>query len=295
MKHRVYIILGLVVVLAVGGGCGRGQKADKVPAPTEEAVGWAALTAEQLVANPELLHERLRATNPQYQGGALVALQPEAGLVGQINLKTVTNLSALRGIPFAALDLMGTPVADLLPLHGMPLVMLGLEKTQVTDLEPLRGSKLQKLYLNHTAVSDLEPLKGMPIEELMLVNTKVSNLAPLRGMPLKMLWLNNTEVADIAPISACPLISLTLAGTAVADVSPLANHPTLQRLHIGSTKVRDLSSLGGVKLVRLIFTPSDITNGLDVARDMTTLKELGMTLEGLMPPEKFWALHDRQK
>ena len=110
--------------------------------------------------------------------------------IGQINLKTVTNLTGLRGIPFAALDLRGTPVSDVQPLRGMPLIMLGLEGTGVLDLGPLRDAPLKKLYLNNTEITDLKALKGLPIEELMLVDTGVSDLSPLRGMPLKMLWLN---------------------------------------------------------------------------------------------------------
>jgi hypothetical protein len=30
---------------------------------------------------------------------------------------------------------------------------------------------------------------------------------------------------------------------------------------------------------------------MDVVRSMSSLKELGLTLEGRMPPDKFWALN----
>ena len=70
---------------------------------------------------------------------------------------------------------------------------------------------------------------------------------------------------------------------------------TLQRLHIGETPVSDLTPLKGLMLTRLIFTPSKITKGLDVARNMKTLTEIGATLETKMAPAQFWALYDQGK
>ena len=41
-----------------------------------------ALSAEQVLANPGILHQRLRAKNPGYLGQAQFAQDPETGLVG---------------------------------------------------------------------------------------------------------------------------------------------------------------------------------------------------------------------
>jgi hypothetical protein len=252
---------------------------------------FSSLTIDDLKRDPNAIHERLRATNPAYRGGALLALQ-DVGLVGQINDRGVTDISGLAGMPFAALDLRQAAISDLSPLAGMPLVILGLEATRVEDLSPLRGAGLRKLYLNDTPVSNLDPLKGMPLEELMLAGTRVADVSPLAGMPLKMLWLNNTQVTNILSIAACPLVSLTLEGTSVSDLSPLAGHRTLERLHIGGTQVADLSPVSGTKLKRLIFTPARISNGLEIVRAMASMEELGTTFDGRMPPEQFWAIYD---
>ena len=72
------------------------------------------------------------------------------------------------------------------------------------------------------------------------------------------------------------------------DVSPLAKCPTLQRIHIGETKVEDLSPLKDMHLTRLIFTPSIVKKGLPEIRAIATLSELGVTLEGKMWPDEFW-------
>jgi len=292
-RQEHLLLVSALCVLVACGGCGK-EPRSAATADLAEKTAHTLITVQELMQNPNIIHEKLRATNPTYQGNAVVVDDPQNGLVGQINSSTVKDLSGLRGIPFAALDLRGTLVSDIAPLQGMPLTLLGLEKTGVTDITPLQGCKLQKLYLNDTAVADLSPLRGMPIEELMLVNTRVSDLSPLKGMPLKMLWLNGAPVSDIGSISACPLISLTLEGTEIADLSPLAAHPTLQRLHIGNTKVTDLSPLKGLKLTRLIFDPTRITRGLEIARGMTLLKEIGTTLERRMRPEQFWAMYDRR-
>lgn len=253
-----------------------------------------ALSSAQVLANPEILHQRLKLKNPDYQGQAQFALDPLVGLVGDFNSSKISDLSPLAGIPFGALDLRGQRVSDLQPLKGMPLKLLGIEDSLVADLTPLKGMRLEKLYVNNTPVSDLGPLRGMPLNELMLVGTKVKDLKPLHGSPLQMLWLNNTQVFDISPLAGCPIRSLTLERTKVVDLKPLSKMTSLKRLHIGETPVSDISPLKTLQLERLIFTPKNIRKGLDVVRDMKTLTEIGTTLEKRMPPEQFW-LHYNSK
>jgi Leucine-rich repeat (LRR) protein len=280
------------VIFAICAGCGRNQ-AEPGSAPEQEKV-IMKFTAQQIIDNPDIINEKLRADNIGYRGGAQFAINPEFGLVGMINISTVTNISALQGVPFAALDFRGLPVSDISPLRGMPLVMLGLENTRVVDLSPLHGSKLKKLYLNNTQVADLTPLEGLPLEELMLVDIKISSIGPLKGMPLQMLWLNNTRVSDISPLAGnTTLMSLTLEGTQVRDLSPLAGCKSLKRLHIGNTPVTDLSPVQGFELQRLIFNPLKISKGMDIVHGMSSLQELGTTLNGRMSPAQFWNVNSQ--
>lgn len=255
----------------------------------------SALSAEQVLADPGLLHQRLKAKNPDYDGKAQFAKDQAVGLVGDFTGSRISDLSPLTGISFNALDLRGQPISDLKPLKGMPLTLLGIEETKVADLSPLKGMHLTKLYLSNTPVSDLKTLAGMPLTELMLVGTRVRELSPLKGSPLKTLWLNNTQVSNIAPLAGCRLVSLTLEGTRVADLKPLAKMTSLERLHIGGTPVTDLTPLKGLKLKRLVFTPGTITRGLDVARNMQSLAEVGTTLEVLMPAVEFWSRYVGKK
>ena len=141
----------------------------------------AMLSAEQVLANPGILHQRLKAKNPGYNGQARFASAPALGLVGDFTSSKLSDLSPLAGIPFNALDLRGQPISDLKPLQGMPLKLLGIEDTKVADLTQLKGMKLESLYLNNTPINDLGPLAGMPLKELMLVGTKVKDLKAIKG------------------------------------------------------------------------------------------------------------------
>jgi len=290
---RLASCLWLLTSLALLGTRQAAEACDHPPDEQVQAERSRSLTPAQVVGNPDLVHDRLREKNPDYRNQAQFAMDPALGLVGDLSGGGVTDLSPLQGLPFGALDLKGLEVSDLAPLKGMPLILLGLEDTRVADLKPLAGLKLEKLYLNNTDVADLKPLKGMPLSELMLVGTRVKDLRPLRGVPVQMLWLNNTPVTDISPIATCPLVSLTLEGTGVSDLRPLSKMSGLRRLHIGRTKVTDLTPLKGLGLTRLIFTPDNIRAGLDVVRNMGTLTELGTTLDTRMPPDQFWGQFDR--
>ncbi len=275
--------------------CAISRSESKPGSTTSRQAQGNTLSAEQILADPGTLHQRLKAKNPDYNGRAQFGKDPVLSLVGDFNGTRVSDLSPLAGIPFGALDLRGQGITGIEPLRGMPLKLLGIEDTPVADLTPLKGMKLEKLYLNNTRVTDLKPLANMPLNELMLAGSTVKDLEPLKGAPLQALWLNNTPVGDISPLAGCPLISLTLEGTPAADLKPLAKMTSLKRLHIGKTRVSDLTPLKSLKLERLIFTPENIRKGMDVARNMETLTEVGTTLETRMPPAQFWSRNNRKK
>jgi len=238
------------------------------------------------------IHQALRATNPDYNARGQFQMADGQITIADLSGTGIVDPAPLMGLPLEALDLSENPITDLTALSGMPLKRLALEATEVTDLAPLRGMKLKGLYLNRTRITSLSPLQGMPLELLNLYETDVADLTPLRGLPLKYVWLNGTRISDISPIANCPLVSLTLERTPVFDLSPLAANKTLRRLHIGQSAVTDLSPLAAMQLDRLICDPSRITKGLGVVRDMNSIREIGLTLDQRMPPERFWGLYD---
>lgn len=286
----------------VGCGPGAGQEAARHAKPDASA-GRSADTDPSApkpdgqrpkpVRTEEELRAAMREKNPDFQGQVGAATDGQNILAVEVHDPAVHDISALAGLRLMALDLARCRVTDLTPLRGMPLRELYLEGNGVRDLGPLKGMPLTKLYLNDTRVDDLSPLKGAAeLRELNLVGTRVSDLGPLEKTPLRMLWVSGCPVRDITPLSKVPLVSVTLADTEVSDLSPLKGHPTLKRLHIAGTEVTDLSALSSLRLTRLIFTPRRIKTGLEVARQMKTLTEIGTDFDRRMHPSQFWPLYE---
>jgi Leucine-rich repeat (LRR) protein len=267
------------------------EAGDSFPSPAAGVTAFSRNESPATEWTPDMIHQRLKTLNQYYTGGALFDIRDGQPVVMQLSGCGVTDLSPLEGMRIEKLDLRGLPVSDLDPLRGMPLVELYLEDTGVQSIEPLRGMKLERLYLSNTLVTDLSPLAGMPLTNLNLLGTAVTDLKPLSGAPLQYLWLNETPVSDISPLAKCPLVSLTLHRTRVADLRPLAG-TALQRLHIGETPVTDLTPLTGMRLTRLVFTPSNISKGIEIARGMQSINEIGTTFESKMNPAQFWQLYD---
>jgi len=57
--------------------------------------------------------------------------------------------------------------------------------------------------------------------------------------------------------------------------------------------VKDLSPLAGLNLTRLVFSPERIEQGLDVAKSLSNVKEIGTKFDDkgrdLTTPDVFWA------
>ncbi len=232
----------------------------------------------------------------------------------------LSDLSPLEGMPLATLDVTGN-VYDLSPLRGMPLerlyvygmkaddltVIAGMKKLEVldisgapiSDLSPLKGLKLTTLSLAGTRVSDLSPLEGMKLTWMTCSGAKVSDLSPLNGMPLKELNLGGTKVSDasLAQLKDCKdLIQLILFGTQVTDagLTHLSDHKNLTMLQLYGSKVSDLSPLKDMSLEVIVLTPKDIsTQGLDLLRNMKSLKSIGTDPWSLWPAAEFWARYEK--
>ena len=230
--------------------------------------------------------------NPDYRGqgklheenGEIIAAEfPNCGL---------KDLSPLRGLKLSALDLSGNPVRELRHLRGMPLVRLFLEFTLVDKLDELVDAQLVELRLNGSPVESLKGLEGQPLENLYAVGTQINNVSALSNSNLRQLWLTESPVSDLSPLAGLPLVSLTIHRTLVEDLSFVRKLPLIQRLHIGETLIADLTPLRGVNLTRLVFTPSRIERGIEVAKSLSNLKEIGTKFDDqgkdLMPPDAFW-------
>ena len=234
---------------------------------------------------------------PTARNGILSDLSPLRGMKLEklicIRNKTLSDLSPLEGMPLTELAFAGTSVSDLSPVRGMKLTSFDCVGTPVSDLSPLKGMKLTGLNFGGTQVSGLLPLQGMPLRNLYCVNTNISDLSPLEGMPLTALNCSITQVSDLSPLRGMPLASLQCGLTHVSDLSPLRGAP-LTTLFCAGTQVSDLSPLQGTNLETIIFTPKNITNGLVLIRQMSSLKAVGIGdgQKDQLPPDEFWKRYD---
>ncbi len=147
------------------------------------------------------------------------------------------------------------------------------------------------LVCYNTGVSDLSPLKQARLTYVHCGRTQVSNLSPLQGMPLTYLACSHTTISDLAPLKGMPLINLSCNETLVTDLSPLENCQSLHYLNCDLTNVSDLSPLQGMSLTDVRFPPQKITKGLEVIRQMKSLKSIGPYAESVSPAE-FWKKYD---
>jgi Protein kinase domain len=232
----------------------------------------------------------------------------------------VTDLSPLKGMKLRVLNCDSVRACDLSPLEGMPLenlvlsrkaedlkILAGMntldhsyfEGTTISDLSPLKGLKLTRLTMCTNPVSDLSPLKGMKLTFLHCGDTKVSALSPLNGMPLTLLNCGGTKVSDesLAQIKDCKDLSVLIMNrTQVSDarLAHLKDHKELKRLQLVHTKVSDLSPLAELSLEDIRLTPKNISpRGIDIIRNMKSLKTIGADWNQASPAAEFWARYDK--
>src|SRR5207244_2666123 len=124
------------------------------------------------------------------------------------------------------------------------------------------------LTINYTQVRDLTPLKSMPLTGLYLRGCgQLENLTLLRNLPLSGLDLSRCEkVKDLAPLRGLPVTILQINDSPITDLTPLQ----------------------GMKLTAVYFTPRHVTKGMDVLRNMETLKTIGINDPDRYSPEVFW-------
>lgn len=296
--------------------------AEEPEEPAEPAAPATAASAPDAdaVVTPEQLKAALKEKNPNFTGEALTRLGAQGIDAVGINDPAIEDISPLKGLPLVIVDLHDSHVTSIDALAGMTIQQIDLSNTGVSDVSVLSEMPLVNAYFNgcpikaapkltgapadcfdftDTPLEDLSGLAGATVTNLYLVHTKVKDLAPLKNARIQSIWLNDAPVEDCSPLAFLPAVSVTLEGTKVSDISCFKSHPTLQRLHIGETEVTDLTPVQWMPgLTRLIFTPNRIKTGIEYARRLPDLREIGTAFgtpqdEGKMwSPDQFWAKYD---
>ena len=185
------------------------------------------------------------------------------------------ELHAIDGGAVTELRFASDNVADISPVRALKRLKLlactgSWDKRKLADLSPLRSLKLTFLNCSFSRVSDLSPLEAMPLVELWCNQTPVSSLSALKGMPLARLHIQETPVSDLSPLKGMPLTVLQCNDTQVSDLSPLE----------------------GMHLLRVWLTPRNITQGINVIRQMKSVRMIGVRGVNLFPADEFWKKYD---
>jgi hypothetical protein len=75
--------------------------------------------------------------------------------------------------------------------------------------------------------------------------------------------------------------------TPVRDLEPLKGMP-LKSLYVDAPGITDLKPLQAMQLEEIRLTPKNITQGLDILRDMKSLKTIGLSHYKYWPAAEFW-------
>lgn len=231
-----------------------------------------------------------------YRCSSLTSLEPLKGMklkfLSLEGCEKIDDLEPLRGMPLEDLNFVGTSVSSLDPLAGMPLTRLRARGV-FSDLEPLRGMQIETLSIGSDSLRDLEPLRGMPCTELRLDGgPNLVSLEPLRGMPCKKLWVYTCpKVQTLEPLRGMKCVYLNLYNTpGIKDLEPLHGMP-LEQLVMNLNGATDLSPLVGMPLVEIVVDTHKIKRGIDVLREIKTLKRISTAGLSLSPAE-FWKRYD---
>ena len=118
-------------------------------------------------------------------------------------------------------------------------------------------------------------------------------MSPLRGMKLTFLRCGDGPgPIDLSPLQGMPLTELHCYNTKVSDLSPLKGMP-LKTLYIWAIGSTDLTPMQGMPLEDIRLTPKNITKGLDILRDMKSLKTIGTDGAHSWPAAEFWARYNK--
>jgi len=67
----------------------------------------------------------------------------------------------------------------------------------------------------------------------------------------------------------------------------------LKRLYVYAPGITDLKPLQGMELEDIRLTPGNITRGLDILRNMKSLRTVGLSHYQAWPAAEFWARHKK--
>jgi serine/threonine protein kinase len=221
--------------------------------------------------------------NPNFPGGETQGVKPGDAAFDQW-LDQVSRMP-----PDEQITAVTRKLQDQNPGYDGKLGYTGIRAGQVGDFTVMTDQ-----------ISDLTPIRALPgLTSLVCGGSsarkgKIKDLSPLKDLRLASLRFQGTQVADLTPLKGMKLMRIDCSGTEVADLAPLHDMP-LTWLNCADSRVTDLTPLKDMNLTEVIFTPSQITSGIDVLRRMKSLKTIavGWNAKERYSAEDFWTKYDK--
>ncbi|MBI1832403.1 MAG: hypothetical protein HYR84_13250 [Planctomycetes bacterium] len=79
----------------------------------------------------------------------------------------------------------------------------------------------------------------------------------------------------------------------MSDLEPLRGMPLTSLTLYGCPQVSDLTPLKGMPLELIHLAPKNITKGLEILRDIKSLKTIAAGVAQAWPAAEFWARYDK--
>jgi hypothetical protein len=245
----------------------------------------AALPAEQQI---DEVRKELMRRNPGFDGKFEHKIVDSIVTEFRIVTDNVTDISPIRVFnTLRVLDCSGTStdkangrLADLTPVKGMNLVgltSLNLANTKVTDAG--------MFYFK-----DCKNLTELRLERTQVGDAGLVHFQDCKALTHLTLAATNVSDVGLAHFKDCKnLTYLHVDWTQAGDVG-LAQFKgmPLRWLYIYRTGITDLTPLQGMPLEDIRLTPKKITRGLDIVRDMKSLKTIGIEWNQSWPAAEFW-------
>ncbi len=189
------------------------------------------------------------------------------GDAGMVYFKDCKNLTHI--------DLFLTQVSDAGLIHfkdckALTVLYLGSTKLSDAGLANFKDCKnLTHIWIHYTQVGDaglvyfqdFRALTSLNLAWTKVTDTGLANLKDCKNM--KYLYVDGTQVGD--------------AG--LANLKGIR----LMELNIDNTAVTDLTALQGMPLEQVCLTPKNITRGLNILREMKSLKTIGLRWKTTWP------------
>jgi hypothetical protein len=142
---------------------------------------------------------------------------------------------------------------------------------------------------------DCKGLKVLDLNHANLTDAGLAHFKDCKALTSLSLYGTNVSDAGLAHFRDCKrLADLNLGETQVGDAG-LAHFKgmPLRVLRIHRTSVTDLRPLQGMPLEDIRLTPKNITQGLDILRDMKSLKTIGIEYNQAWPAAEFWDRYNK--